>query len=182
MTTFYTIGHSNRPIGEFILLLQQAQVDLAVDVRTIPKSRHNPQFNADVLPASLQGAGIGYHHMPALGGLRGKLKGAGPSPNGFWENDSFRNFADYTATAAFRLGLDELRALGRAQLCAVMCAEALWWRCHRRIITDYLLAAGEDVIHILGADHLEPAHLTQAAITGAGGVITYPPAQGDLPL
>ncbi len=182
MAAFYTIGHSNRPIADFLSLLQRAGAEILADVRTIPKSRHNPQFNADALEAALRGAGIAYRPMPALGGLRGARKGQGSPPNGFWENGSFRNYADYTATAEFRQGLDELRSLGRDHICAIMCAEAVWWRCHRRIITDYLLAAGETVIHILGEGNLEPARLTEAAVIGPDGVITYPAAQGGLAL
>ena len=182
MAQLYTIGHSNRPLDEFIRLLQEAGVDLVVDVRTIPKSRHNPQFNADALEHALHGAGIGYKRIPELGGLRSRRKDQGPSPNGFWENENFRNYADYTATPAFAAGLDELRRLGEARTCAIMCAEALWWRCHRRIITDYLLAAGETVIHIMGEGKLEPAQLTDAAIIGQDGIIAYPAAQGHLSL
>ncbi len=180
MAQLYTIGHSNRPLDEFIRLLQGAGVDLVIDVRTIPKSRHNPQFNADALEHALKGAGIGYKRIPELGGLRSRRKDQGPSLNGFWENENFRNYADYTATPAFDTGLHELRCLGEARKCAIMCAEALWWRCHRRIITDYLLAAGETVIHIMGEGKLEPAQLTEAAVIGRNGVITYPSAQGHL--
>jgi uncharacterized protein (DUF488 family) len=180
LATFYTIGHSNRTIGLFVTLLKEVNADLVVDVRTIPKSRHNPQFNTETLLASLASEGIGYRHLPALGGLRGKPKGAGSSPNGFWDNDNFRNFADYTATAGFGQGLGELRALGEAHICAIMCAEAVWWRCHRRIITDYLVAAGEDVIHILDEKHLEKARIAEAAVVGTDSIITYPAAQGDL--
>jgi uncharacterized protein (DUF488 family) len=180
LATFFTIGHSNRTAAEFIVFLREAKAEIVADVRTIPKSRHNPQFNAEALAASLRETAIGYRPMPALGGLRGKSKDAGPSPNSYWENESFRNFADYTATATFRQGLEALLTLGRAHPCAIMCAEAVWWRCHRRIISDYLLAAGEEVIHILGEGNLEPAQLTEAAFTGPDGVITYPGAQGDL--
>jgi uncharacterized protein (DUF488 family) len=180
LATFYTIGHSNRTITAFIALLLEAKVEIVADVRTIPKSRHNPQFNAEALAASLCEAGIGYTPMPALGGLRGRRKDAGPSPNRYWENESFRNYADYTATAAFRQGLDALLTRGRAHSCAIMCAEAVWWRCHRRIIADYLLAAGREVIHILGEGHLEHARIANAAMIGPDGVITYPGAQGDL--
>jgi len=180
LATFYTIGHSTRSIGEFIALLKEVKTQLAADVRSVPKSRRNPQFNTDALSHSLHSAGIGYLHLAALGGLRHARKGAGPSPNGFWENESFRNYADYTASEEFRRGLDELRALGRERICAIFCAEAVWWRCHRRIVADYLLAAGESVIHILGEGHLEEARMTEAAVIGADGVITYPAAQGDL--
>jgi uncharacterized protein (DUF488 family) len=180
LATFYTIGHSTRSTGEFISLLEEVSVALIADVRTVPRSRHNPQFNTDALAQSLRAAGIDYRHLPALGGLRGKKQDPGPSPNDFWENGNFRNYADYAATASFRQGLEELRALGQAHICAIMCAEAVWWRCHRRIIADYLLAAGETVIHILGEGHLEPARITEAAVTNSDGVITYPAAQGTL--
>ena len=180
MAQFYTIGHSNRPLTEFIRLLEETGVNLLSDVRTIPKSRHNPQFNADALEHALHGVGIGYKRIPELGGLRSRRKDQGPSPNGFWENENFRNYADYTATPAFRAGLQDLRRLGEAHTCSIMCAEAVWWRCHRRIITDYLLAAGETVTHIMGEDKLEPAQLTEAAIIRQDGVITYPAAQGHL--
>jgi uncharacterized protein (DUF488 family) len=180
LARFYTIGHSNRPLDEFIRLLQEAGVNLLVDVRTIPKSRHNLQFNGDALEHALRGVGIGYKRIPELGGLRSRRKDQGSSPNGFWENESFRNYADYTATPAFHAGLLELRRLGEAQACAIMCAEAVWWRCHRRIITDYLLAAGEAVTHVMGGGKSEPAQLTEAAIIGGNGVITYPAAQGRL--
>ncbi len=180
MAAIYTIGHSTRSIEAFIGLLAQAHTQLAIDVRTVPKSRHNPQFNTETLAQSLQAAGIGYRHMPALGGLRHAKKGSGPSPNGFWDNENFRNYADYTATGEFRRGLEELRALGGAQICTIFCAEALWWQCHRRIIADYLLAAGDTVIHIMGEGHLEEARMTEAAVTGPDGVITYPAAQGSL--
>jgi uncharacterized protein (DUF488 family) len=129
--TIFTIGHSTRPIAEFLLLVQQVGVDLLVDVRSIPRSRTNPQFNADALPEALGSAGISYRHLPALGGLRHRKKRATPSLNTFWRVAAFRNYADYAATDAFRAGLDELRALSRDNCCAIMCAEAVWWRCHR---------------------------------------------------
>lgn len=180
MATFYTIGHSNRSIEAFIALLREAGVEAAIDVRSMPKSRFNPQFNTKALADSLRGAGIGYRHMPALGGLRGARKDGLPSPNGFWANEHFRAFADYTATAEFRQGLDELRAAGRAHRSVILCAEADWRQCHRQIITDYLLAAGETVIHIVSEGKLEPAAIAKSAVRGAGGVITYPADQGSL--
>jgi uncharacterized protein (DUF488 family) len=126
ISTIYTIGHSTRTIVEFMALLQQAAVDLLVDVRSIPRSRTNPQFNADALPEALIEAGIAYRHLPALGGLRHRLKGAAPSPDTLWRVVAFRNYADYAATEAFRSGLGELRALDRDNRCAIMCAEAVW--------------------------------------------------------
>ena len=123
-------------------LLRQADVTLLVDVRSIPRSRTNPQFNADTLPGSLAGAGIGYRHLDVLGGRRHRRKGAPMSLNAYWRVAAFRDYADYAETDDFRAGLDALVALARRDRCAIMCAEAVWWRCHRRIITDYLLAGG----------------------------------------
>jgi uncharacterized protein (DUF488 family) len=180
VTAFYDIGHSTRPIGDFIRLLEEAGVELAVDVRTIPKSRFNPQFNADALEEALRGRSIVYRRMPDLGGLRVARKDGQPSPNGFWENENFRNYADYAATPPFHAALRELRDLGHEHACAILCAEALWRQCHRQIIVDYLLAAGETVIHIVGEGKLEPARMTEAAVIGPDGVIAYPPAQPSL--
>jgi uncharacterized protein (DUF488 family) len=170
---FFTIGHSTRPIEEFIDLLRASQIQVLVDVRTVPRSRRNPQFNKDALPHSLGEAQIGYEHMAELGGLRGKQPVADPSPNTFWQNDSFRNYADYALTPPFRAGLESLRALGRERRCAIMCAEAVWWRCHRRIIADYLVSAGETVLHILGPNKVEPAKLSAEARPQADGSLIY---------
>jgi uncharacterized protein (DUF488 family) len=172
MPAFLTIGHSTRSIDDFVALLRSAGVELVADVRAIPRSRTNPQFNLEALPASLAAAGIGYEHLPALGGRRGRS--AAGSSNDFWQNASFRNYADYAATAAFRAGLSRLKELGSRQACAVMCAEAVWWRCHRRIIADYLLAEGETVFHILGPAHIEPARSTPSARRMPDGTLIYP--------
>jgi uncharacterized protein (DUF488 family) len=174
LPTIFTIGHSTRPIAEFLALLQQVAVDLLVDVRSIPRSRTNPQFNADALPETLAAAGISYQHLPALGGLRHRKKGATPSLNTFWQVAAFRNYADYAATEAFRTGLNELRALSRDNCCAIMCAEAVWWRCHRRIIADYLLMQGVPVMHIMGLDKIDPAKLTPGARAQPDGTLLYP--------
>jgi uncharacterized protein (DUF488 family) len=171
---FFTIGHSTRPTEEFVALLKEARVELVVDVRTVPRSRTNPQFNSDLLPASLATQGVAYQHLAALGGLRGKQPGVSPEVNGFWDNASFHNYADYAMSEAFRSSLEKLRDMGRASRLTVMCAEAVWWRCHRRIIVDYLIAAGEEAFHILGAGHVEPAHLTPAAKVRSDGTVTYP--------
>ena len=172
---FYTIGHSTRSIEEFVDLLRASKVTLVVDVRTVPRSRTNPQYNRDTLPATLEDFQIGYEHIAALGGLRGHKRDIPAEINGFWQNDSFHNYADYALSESFREGLAHLRALGHRHTCAIMCAEAVWWRCHRRIITDYLIAAGETVFHILGRGHVEPSRMTEAALGGASG-LTYPAA------
>ncbi len=172
--TIFTIGHSTRTIAEFVALLQQVNVDLLVDVRSIPGSRAMPQFNIDTLPASLAAAGIGYQHLRALGGRRHRGKGAPPSTNTFWRVLAFRNYADYAETDAFRAGLVELLALARAHRCAIMCAEAVWWRCHRRIITDYLLARDVPVEHIMGLGKVTAATLTPGAQVVADGTLRYP--------
>ena len=174
----FTIGHSTRPLGELIGLLREARVGRLVDVRSVPRSRANPQFNADALPAPLATSGIGYTHLALLGGLRHHKKGAPPSPNTLWRNAAFRNYADYAMTPAFHAGLDELCDLAREERCAIMCAEAVWWRCHRRIIADYLLARGIPVTHIMGAAKLEPATLTPGARKRSDGTILY--AEPDL--
>ena len=171
---FYTIGHGRREIGEFIDLLREVEVTLVVDVRTMPRSRANPQYNEDALPQALQPFGIAYAHMADLGGLRGRQKLVAPEINAFWENESFQNYADYAMSQRFREGLAHLRERGRRQRCAIMCAETVWWRCHRRIITDYLLAAGETVFHILGPGHVEPATINEAAQVQGVGTLVYP--------
>lgn len=179
----FTIGHSRRSADELIALLGEAGADLVADVRAFPRSRTNPQFNRDVLPETLAAAGIDYRYLPALGGRRRAGKTA--SPNTLWRNESFRAYADYAGTSEFRAGLDELRALAKEHRCAVMCAEAVWWRCHRRIIADYLLAQGFEVAHIMAPGKLEPASLTPGACRLADGGLVYPaegPRQAELPL
>jgi len=171
---FFTIGHSTRPIDEFVSLLGNARIQLVVDVRTVPRSYTNPQYNSNVLPETLSGTQIGYEHVSALGGLRGRARNVPPDVNAFWQNRSFHNYADYAMSENFRLGLSKLRELGHARQCTIMCAEAVWWRCHRRIITDYLIAAGEVVFHILGQNHIERAHIAGAARRGPVGTLTYP--------
>ena len=154
---FFTIGHSTRAVTEFLDLLKGEHVQLVVDVRTVPRSRSNPQFNDHVLPQTLAQDQIGYERIAALGGLRGKQHEVAPDVNAFWQNQSFHNYADYGLTEAFHAGLARLCALGQEQSCAIMCAEAVWWRCHRRIIADYLIAAGKTVFHILGQGRIVPA-------------------------
>jgi uncharacterized protein (DUF488 family) len=168
----FTIGHSTRPVVELIGLLGEAAADLVADVRAFPRSRTNPQFNGPALEKALAPAGIAYRYLPALGGRR--HAGKGPSPNMLWRNESFRAYADYAGTAEFRAGLEDLCALAEEHRCAVMCAEAVWWRCHRRIIADYLLAAGFEVVHILGPGKLTPATPTPGAQRAVAGGLVYP--------
>ena len=148
------------------------------DVRTMPRSRTNPQYNRDVLPQALAAHEIGYEHIASLGGLRGRSGDVPSEVNAFWQNSSFHNYADYAMGEGFRSGLQRLRELARAHRCAIMCAESLWWRCHRRIIADYLIVGGETVFHIVGPRHIEAAKKTIAARTGPHGVLTYPAEQG----
>jgi uncharacterized protein (DUF488 family) len=154
--------------------LRESGVNLVIDVRSIPRSRTNPQFNQQSLPEALAPWQIGYQHIAELGGLRGKSREAEPSPNSYWRVRSFRNYADYALTAPFAAGLALLRKRGGEQSCVTMCAEAVWWRCHRRIIADYLLAAGEQVKHILGKSHVDVASLTPGAIVRNDRTVVYP--------
>jgi uncharacterized protein (DUF488 family) len=173
---FFTIGHSTRSIPEFAELLRESAVERIVDVRSMPRSRTNPQFNGPSLAEALATRQIGYEHIAELGGLRGKQHLGEPSPNGLWRVRSFRNYADYALTAPFAAGFARLRRDGARQRCAIMCAETLWWRCHRRIIADYLLAAGAQVWHILGSSQIDAAKLTPGAVVRADMTVVYPAA------
>jgi len=171
---FFTVGHSNRSVEEFLALILQAGVQRVVDIRKMPRSRANPQFNEDALPAALAPHGVGYQHLARLGGLRGKVAGVPREVNGFWTNASFHRYADYALTPAFEQGLQELLALGRRERVAFMCSEAVWWRCHRRIVADWLVARGEAVFHIMAAGRIEPVRLTPGAVVDEGGAVHYP--------
>jgi uncharacterized protein (DUF488 family) len=171
----FTIGHSTRSVAELIALLTEAGADLVADIRAFPRSRTQPQFNGPELAADLAAAGMAYRHLPALGGRRrGRKEG---SSNTLWRNESFRAYADHAGSAEFRAGLEELCALAGEHRCAIMCAEAVWWRCHRRIVADYLLVAGFEVVHILGPGKLTPATLTPGARRSGDGGLVYA-AQG----
>jgi uncharacterized protein (DUF488 family) len=139
-------------------------------------SRTNPQYNIDVLPAALSRYDIRYKHMAALGGRRGRQRQVSPEVNAFWKNRSFHNYADYAMGADFHSGFAELRAAGSRVTSVTMCAEAVWWRCHRRIIADYLVTAGETVFHILGPGQVRAATVTPGAIAASDGNVIYPPA------
>ncbi|MEO6352261.1 MAG: DUF488 domain-containing protein [Burkholderiaceae bacterium] len=166
-----TIGHSTHSLEAFIGLLQTNGVAHVLDVRTVPRSRHNPQFNRDALPASLQTAGIGYTHLPGLGGLRHTRA---DSINTGWRNLSFRGYADYMQTAEFADQVQQLVVLAARERCALMCAEAVPWRCHRSLIADALLLRGVTVEDIIGPHGRKPHHLTPWA-HAEGLHIWYPP-------
>lgn len=177
-TTTYTIGHSTHPIDEFAAVLHAYSIERLVDVRTVPRSRHNPQFEQSSLTKSLPAAGIEYRHMKSLGGLR---KTRPDSVNRGWRNASFRGYADYMQTPEFAAAIGELTALCAGTRTAVMCAEAVPWRCHRSLIGDALLVRGVAVVDILGAAQSRPHVLTPFAKV-EGMRITYPPAQQELSL
>ncbi|MCC7418615.1 MAG: DUF488 domain-containing protein [Acidobacteria bacterium] len=167
----FTIGHSTRPVDAFIRLLRAHRIARVVDVRTIPKSRRNPQFGRDALKASLRRAGIRYTHVPGLGGLRHPRP---DSPNGGWRNASFRGYADYMQTAAFARSLERCLRLAAKDRIALMCAEAVPWRCHRSLIADALLARGVQASEIASAVRARPHVLTKWARI-VDGRVTYPP-------
>lgn len=171
MNTAFTIGHSTRPLPAFIALLAANGVDLLVDVRTVPRSRHNPQFNRESLPEALAAAGIGYIHVPGLGGLRHPLV---DSRNTGWRNLSFRGYADYMQTPAFATEIARLVDQAAQKHCALMCAEAVPWRCHRSLIADALTLRGIRVEDIVAAPPASLHRLTPFARVD-GVTITYPP-------
>lgn len=168
--TVWTVGHSTRPVSDFITLLQAQGIEQLVDVRTIPRSRHNPQFNQDQLPDSLKEAGIHYLHIAGLGGLRHARR---DSVNTAWRNASFRGFADYMQTSEFDVALQELIRLARHGRTAIMCAEAVPWRCHRSLIADALLVHGIQVREIASETNTRPHTLTPWSCV-VGERITYP--------
>lgn len=169
----WTIGHSTRPIEEFLALLTAYNIGALADVRTVPRSRHNPQFNTDQLAQSAQEAGIQYRHVPALGGLRKAKK---DSINLAWRNASFRGFADYMQTEEFKAALEKLMADSRTLPTAIMCAEAVPWRCHRSLIADALLSHEWTVRHILSPTKADEHRLTPFAVIDRGKVVYPQPA------
>lgn len=172
--TVFTIGHSSRDLAEFTDLLQESGVVDLVDVRRLPGSRKYPHFNDDVLSAELPEVGISYRQVAALTGRRPVSKTIDFQVNGFWENRSFHNYADHALSTEFQAALRELIDAARDYPTAIMCSEAVWWRCHRRIITDHLLAAGQEVRHIMGPGNTPAAKLTDGAVIGDDGQVTYP--------
>ncbi len=170
-----TIGHSTRPIAEFIDLLRAHAVATLIDVRTVPRSRHNPQFNGDALGSALAEAGIAYEPVPGLGGFR---RADGGEANAGWRNASFRGYADYMQTREFAAELERLIERSRHGRIALMCAEAVPWRCHRSLIADALLVRGIPVAEIAGPTRLQPHVLTPFARVD-GVIVTYPPPRDD---
>ncbi|MBW3571350.1 MAG: DUF488 domain-containing protein [Gemmatimonadetes bacterium] len=170
----YTIGHSTRTADEFIALLREHGVRLLVDVRRFPGSRRHPQFGRDALAAALADAGIAYRHEEALGGRRASDASAGPSPNTAWRHPAFRAYADYMATPPFQAALRRLIGDGVRRPTAIMCAEAVPWRCHRRLITDALLARGVPVLDIIGPGQARRAVLSEHATVRGDGTLVYP--------
>jgi len=173
----YTVGHSTRSAEELLAILADSGVELVADVRAFPSSRRHPQFNRGALAAWLASAGIGYRHFPALGGRRTPIPG---SVNGGWHERAFQGYADHMRSEEFQRALADLDAAASDSPTAIMCAEALWWRCHRRLIADALVVRGWRVEH-LGIDGGPAVHsLTDFAVLGPDGVLTYPPAQTTL--
>jgi len=171
----WTIGHSTRAINEFIALLQDNEIKLLVDVRAWPGSKRYPQFNKEALTESLTAHGIRYEHFPELGGKR---KSRPDSRNTAWRNASFRGYADYMETEQFQQGIQRvLDVAAEAEPTAIMCAEAVWWRCHRALISDFLKARGIEVVHILDANKTDPHPFTSAAHL-VDGALSYA-SEGD---
>ena len=178
MPTVYSIGHSTRSAEELLSLLQEADVKLVADVRAFPSSRRHPQFNRPALAEYLRAAGIGYQHIPGMGGRRSPVS---DSPNGGWHETAFQGYADHMATAEFRRALADLAAAARETATAIMCAEAGWWRCHRRLIADALVVRGWRVEHLGIGEGLAVHELTEFAVVSPDRELTYPPAQRRLP-
>jgi uncharacterized protein (DUF488 family) len=170
----YTVGHSTRPLDIFIELLKQHAIDHLADIRSFPGSRRFPHFGREVLSTELAKHGIGYTWLKELGGRR-KPSGNGPSPNGGWRLPAFRNYADYMATESFAAGIQTLLVSAAHTTTAIMCAEAVYWRCHRRLVSDYLLAHGVEVLHIMDASHVRPHVLTSGAVITEDKRVIYPP-------
>jgi uncharacterized protein (DUF488 family) len=174
----FTVGHSTHPLEALVSLLARHGVERLADVRRTPQSGRHPQFNLESLARELPARGVDYRHFPALGGRR---RARPDSPNGGWEHPAFRGYADYALTPEFASALEQLLALATERPTAVMCAEGLWWRCHRRLIADRLVALGWTVCHIAPDGGLTGHELSPFAVVRADGAVVYPPAQAELP-
>ena len=170
----FTIGHSTRSASEFIAILTRFAIARVVDIRSIPGSATHPQFKLETLESTLHEAGIAYTHLAALGGRRPKSRAVDERLNAGWRVQAFHNYADYAQGDVFGEGLQQLLELARQESCAIMCAEVLWWRCHRRIVSDYLLAREVPVAHLFSETKSEPASLTPFAVIGVGQRVSYP--------
>jgi uncharacterized protein (DUF488 family) len=177
-----TIGHSTRPVEEFVAMLREHGVELLIDVRRFPGSRRHPQYGSDALAATLAGEGIAYLHEPRLGGRRAARAedGDAPSPNAGWRNPQFRAYADHMASPEFADALAGVLAEAEHRTVALMCAEAVPWRCHRGLIADVLVARGIPVVDALAPGRSEPHRIARHAVVHADGSVTYPPPQPDL--
>lgn len=178
-TIFFTIGHSNRDLNEFLTLLYEHSIQRVVDVRKLPGSNRYPQFNADTLAGALSDEGIGLFRSTGLTGRRNVSTTVAFEVNAWWKNRSFHNYADHALSDEFQDALEQLCDTGTQQSTAIMCSEAVWWRCHRRIISDYLLAQGYAVEHIMGPNQRMTAELSDGASPQADGKIVYPAPQDE---
>lgn len=176
--TIYTVGHSTRSSEELLALLREPGIERLADVRAFPSSRRHPQFKREAMADWLGSAGIEYRHMPGLGGRRSPIPG---SLNAGWRDAAFQGYADHMRSAEFQDALAALEAAARESTTSIMCAEAVWWRCHRRLIADALVARGWRVEHLGIGDGRAVHELTEFAVVGPDGALTYPPAQGTLP-
>ncbi len=175
----FTIGHSTRPLSDFLALLRESAIECVVDVRSLPGSRAFPQYDAESLAGALHAAGVDYEHMRDLGGRRGRSLPKGDRRNAMWRHPSFRHYADYALTPPFAAALAQLETRMARERCVIMCAEAVWWRCHRRIIADHLLARGHAVYHIMAPGKVVPATLTPGARV-VRRTVTYPQVDDGL--
>ena len=180
MNPVFTIGHSTRTLDELVALLRENGISYLIDVRRFPGSRRHPQFNQGNLQKSLPEKGIAYRHMEILGGRRGKPDP--DSPNGGWRNDGFQAYADHIATGEAQTAVRKILSDAERTRIAVMCAEGVYWRCHRQILSDFLVAQGADVRHIQGSENIESHELRAMAKVREDGLVVYPPEgeQGEL--
>jgi uncharacterized protein (DUF488 family) len=179
--TVWTLGHWTCPPPVVLETLESADIEMLVDVRKTPGSRRSPQFDADAMPSWLEAAGIGYVHLPELGGRRPKQKNVDPALNAGWRNASFKNYADYTLTPEFESGLDRLTGMAADRHVALMCGEPMPWRCHRLLIANTLAARGWEVVHLMNDAKPKPHRLGQwgaVPFVGDDGVVTYPGEAG----
>lgn len=175
----FSVGHSKRSLAEFVEVLMPASIDLVIDVRAFPRSRTHPAFNIETLPRSLGDYGIGYEHWSALGGRRPHQRGVPSEVNALWRNASFHNYADYALSGQFQTAISQLISVGGSSRVAIMCSEAPWWRCHRRIISDYILLRGITVHHLMARGRSIPGAVTPGAVITNENRVHYPADTAD---